>query len=68
MERNLFIDQFSSVIRQTYQNWELIFWDNNSNDNSAKVIKKFSDIRIKYYKSNETTLLSISRSNAIKKS
>ncbi len=56
----------SSVIRQTYQNWELIFWDNNSNDNSAKVIKKFSDIRIKYYKSNETTLLSISRSNAIK--
>ena len=25
-----------SVINQTYQNWELIFWDNQSSDLSAK--------------------------------
>ena len=26
----------SSIINQSYRNWELIFWDNKSSDNSAK--------------------------------
>ena len=34
-----------SVIKQTYKNWELIFWDNQSNDNSKLI---FSDLRISY--------------------
>ena len=38
-----------SIINQTYRNWELIFWDNKSSDNSAKIIKSFKDKRIKYY-------------------
>jgi glycosyltransferase involved in cell wall biosynthesis len=25
-----------SIISQTYQNWELIFWDNNSSDKNIK--------------------------------
>ena len=58
----------SSILNQTYQNWELIFWNNNSNDKSEKVLLNFKDSRIKYYKSDITTLLSESRSNAIKKS
>ena len=29
-----------SVIKQTYKNWELIFWDNQSTDNSAKYSKE----------------------------
>ena len=28
-----------SIINQTYKKWELIFWDNNSNDNSKKYLK-----------------------------
>ncbi len=29
-----------SVLNQTYKNWEIIFFDNNSEDNSLKIIKK----------------------------
>ncbi len=58
----------SSIINQTYENWELIFWDNNSSDNSAKIISSFNDKRIKYFKSNKTTNLGVSRSNAISES
>ena len=38
-----------SVLNQTYKNWEIIFFDNNSEDNSVKIIKKFKDKRIKFY-------------------
>ena len=57
-----------SILKQTYQNWELIFWDNNSIDLSKEELFKFKDKRIKYFKSNTTSLLSVSRENAIKKS
>ena len=40
-----------SVVKQTYKNWELIFFDNNSNDNSKNIVFSFKDKRIKYYKS-----------------
>lgn len=38
-----------SVINQTYTNWELIFWDNQSTDSTAKIVKNYNDSRIKYY-------------------
>ena len=38
-----------SVISQTYKNWEIIFWDNQSNDKSAKIFKDYKDDRLKYY-------------------
>jgi glycosyltransferase involved in cell wall biosynthesis len=41
-----------SILSQTYQNWELIFVDNNSTDKSEIIIKSFIDTRIKYFKSN----------------
>ena len=34
-------DSLNSIINQTYENWELIFWDNKSTDNSAKILKSF---------------------------
>ncbi len=43
-----------SVINQTYNNWEIIFNDNCSRDNSEKIFKKFSnDQRFIYKKSDK---------------
>ncbi len=38
-----------TVIDQSYNNWELIFWDNKSTDKSQVFLKKFNDKRIKYF-------------------
>ena len=35
-----------SIINQTYKNFEIIFWNNNSTDNSERIISEFSDKRI----------------------
>jgi glycosyltransferase involved in cell wall biosynthesis len=44
------IKSMGSVINQTYSNWEMIVWDDGSNDNTEEVVKSFHDERIKYYK------------------
>jgi glycosyltransferase involved in cell wall biosynthesis len=37
-----------SVLDQSYKNFELIFWDNQSKDQSKNIIKSYQDKRIKY--------------------
>ena len=32
-----------SILSQTLDNWELIFWDNQSTDKSALIFKKYKD-------------------------
>ena len=61
-------EAIKSVLSQKYQNWELIFWDNNSKDKSKDIFKKFQDRRLKYYHNNETTTLYKARNLAIEKS
>jgi len=58
----------SSIINQTYDNWEVIFWDNQSRDNSKKIFEKFNDKRFKYYLSPRHTFLYEARDLAIKES
>ena len=60
-------ESVKSVLDQSYQNWELIFWDNKSTDNSKKIIKNFKDSRIKYFYSKNFFTLYKSRNLAIKK-
>ena len=56
----------SSVIFQTYKNWEIIFFDNYSSDNSVLIAKSFNDKRIKIFKSNKSLRLYDARNQAIK--
>lgn len=48
-------DAINSVLNQTFTDFELIIIDDNSTDNSADVIKSFTDSRIKFIQ-NETNL------------
>ena len=38
-------ESIESVLSQTYKNWELIFWDNKSEDKSAKIFKSYNEKR-----------------------
>ena len=57
----------NSIISQTYENWELIFFDNSSTDKSVEVVKNFSDKRIKIFKSKKFLKLYDARNLAISK-
>ena len=47
MVKNILKIVLRSIVNQTYKNWELIFWDNFSTDQSKKVLNEFNDKRIK---------------------
>ena len=56
-----------SILDQTYKNFEVIFWDNQSKDKSAIIYKSFKDKRLKYYYAKKHTTLYHARNLAIKK-
>lgn len=56
-----------SLISQSYKNWELIFWDNQSNDNSCEIFNNFKEKRFKYFKASEHTSLHKARNLALSK-
>ena len=60
-------EALNSVTSQTYKDWELIFYDNHSNDNSYKIFKSFNDKRFKYHKSRKFEKLGMARRNALSK-
>jgi glycosyltransferase involved in cell wall biosynthesis len=60
-------EAINSVISQTYENWELIFWDNQSTDKSSEIFLKNKDPRLHYYYSPTHTILGAARNAAINK-
>ena len=57
-------EAIDSVVAQTYSNWEIIFWDNQSTDRSASVVASYQDPRIKYYYAPTHTMLYEARNHA----
>ena len=41
---NYLQEAINSVLDQSYQNWELFFWDNRSTDRSADIFKEYKDM------------------------
>ena len=54
-----------SILNQSFRNFEVIFWDNKSTDQSAKIYKSYKDKRLKYYYSKKFTNLYEARNLAI---
>jgi len=61
-------EALTSVLNQSYKNWEVIFWDNQSSDNSKDIFNSFKDKRFKYFYADKHTSLYKARNLAIKKS
>ena len=58
----------NSILNQTYKNFEIIFLDNNSSDQSVKIIKEFASPKIKIFQNQNYLKLYEARNLAIKKS
>jgi len=61
------VDNISSVLAQTYKNWELILVDDCSSDTSEIICESFekNDSRIKYYRLAKNSGAGIARNKAI---
>ena len=53
-------EALQSIVNQSYKNWELIFWDNLSSDNSKKIFDSYNDKRFKYHLTDKHTVLYLS--------
>ena len=58
-------EAIDSLLTQTYQNWEVIFWDNQSTDNSARIFNKYKDSRLRYFYAPKFTKLGEARNLAV---
>ena len=56
----------TSIINQSYKNWELLILDNNSSDNTEEIVKNFKNEKIHYFKSNKTLTMTENWERAFK--
>ncbi|MDC0049929.1 glycosyltransferase, partial [Verrucomicrobia bacterium] len=59
-------EAIQSLFNQTYSNWELVFIDNCSTDNSSKIVEKYGS-KIKYYKTTKNVPLGKARKYGVSK-
>lgn len=61
-------ESIESVLKQSYDNWELIITDDNSTDSSCQILKDYStkDSRIKIHFFNQNLGAGVARNNSIK--
>jgi len=59
-------EAIDTVYAQTYDNWEIIFWDNASTDNSANIANSY-DAKLLYFRGEKTVPLGEARNSALGK-
>jgi len=57
-------EAIASVVAQTYSNWEIILWENESSDGTREIAESFNDPRIRYFFAPDKVSLYESRMNA----
>lgn len=58
-------EALASVLAQTFTDWELVFWDNQSEDATAAIVKGVGDPRIHFYCAPRRMSLAEGRNEAI---
>lgn len=58
-------EAMDSVFAQKFEDWEIVFWDNNSGDSSPEIAKSYDDSKVKYFRSPTVTNLGEARRNAV---
>ncbi len=59
-------EAIDSIYAQSFEDWEIIFWDNASTDNSANIANSY-DKKLKYFRAESTTSLGAARNLALSK-
>jgi len=54
-----------SILNQDYENWEVIFFDNSSSDESKNIFNSFNDKRLRYFNSKKKLNLYNARNKAV---
>lgn len=54
-----------SILNQDYENWEVIFFDNSSSDESKNIFDSFNDKRLRYFYSKKKINLYNARNKAV---
>ncbi|MCS1408638.1 MAG: UDP-Glc:alpha-D-GlcNAc-diphosphoundecaprenol beta-1,3-glucosyltransferase WfgD [Verrucomicrobia subdivision 3 bacterium] len=58
-------EAIESVLKQSFSDWELVFWDNQSTDGSSQILKGYCDRRIRYIRGTEHVPLGHARALAV---
>jgi len=57
-------ETIDSVFAQTFDDWEIIFWDNASTDRTGEIATSYGE-KLRYFRAEETTQLGMARSLAV---
>jgi glycosyltransferase involved in cell wall biosynthesis len=58
-------EAIDSVVSQTHSNWEIVFWDNCSDDATEAIVARHADRRIRFFRAPRRMTLAEGRNEAI---
>lgn len=62
---NIVVETIDSILNQTFRDFELIIVDNESTDDTEKVVKAYTDGRIRYFKNGNNGIIAVNRNYGI---